>query len=248
MKSRLTQPLTRVLPSSLALRLARAVIVLNAEDATRVRRLRPRADASTILRARNGTNAAIPRQVGSPTPVVLFVGSWLPRKGTELLVSASTTLARDGLNFRVQVAGSGLPADCVRNAWPADVRDRVHVVSAFSQPDEAPMFAGADVFVLPSIFEGQPLALLQAMASGCCCVGADVPGISDVLQDGVNGILVRSGDAEALTEALRSALTSAPLRDRLAAAAAQAMDQRRWASVSNEVVRFVTTSMGSLPA
>lgn len=56
--------------------------------------------------------------------------------------------------------------------------------------------ARAEVFALPSLFEGMPKALLEAMACGCLCIGADVPGVNEVITDGVNGLLAKSPTAE----------------------------------------------------
>lgn len=55
--------------------------------------------------------------------------------------------------------------------------------------------ARAEVFALPSSFEGMPKALLEAMACGCLCIGADVPGVNEVIADGVNGLLASSPTA-----------------------------------------------------
>ena len=65
------------------------------------------------------------------------------------------------------------------------------------------------MFVLPSLREGLPNTLLEAMASGLCCIASRIPGITDTLIDhGVNGLLVRPGDALELEQAMRQALES----------------------------------------
>lgn len=61
-------------------------------------------------------------------------------------------------------------------------------------------------FILPSLFEGMPKALLEAMASGCLCVGTDVVGINEVIDDGINGLLAESTDANKIGEALTKAV------------------------------------------
>ncbi|MCX7000058.1 MAG: glycosyltransferase family 4 protein [Candidatus Sumerlaeota bacterium] len=60
----------------------------------------------------------------------------------------------------------------------------------------------ADIFVIPSDIEGMPLGCLQAMASGLAIVGSRAPGISEVVRDGENGILVEVGDVRGLADAL----------------------------------------------
>ncbi len=86
--------------------------------------------------------------------------------------------------------------------------------------DRLPEFcSGADVFVLPSLIEGHPKALIEAMACGLACVGADVEGIRGVLTDGETGLIVRA-TTEAWTDAIRRLADDAALRDRLGRAAA----------------------------
>ena len=62
-------------------------------------------------------------------------------------------------------------------------------------------------FILPSYFEGMPKSLLEAMACGLLCIGTNVEGINEVIEDGKTGILAYSTDAQALTEALKRAIT-----------------------------------------
>lgn len=61
----------------------------------------------------------------------------------------------------------------------------------------------AEAFILPSTFEGMPKALLEAMACGCVCVGADVPGVNEVITDGVNGLLAPAPTEEGFLTILR---------------------------------------------
>lgn len=88
----------------------------------------------------------------------------------------------------------------------------------------------ADVFVLPSLYEGLPLAVAEAMASGCAVVATAVDGTPEMIEDGVNGLLVTSGDPDGLTTAMMRLLADPCLRQRLGAAAregAARFDRRR---------------------
>ncbi|HRL75155.1 MAG TPA: glycosyltransferase family 4 protein [Candidatus Accumulibacter phosphatis] len=61
-----------------------------------------------------------------------------------------------------------------------------------------------DIFVLPSLSEGMPNSLLEAMGCGCACVASDIPGVSDIISNGHNGILVKPGSPADLAAALDS--------------------------------------------
>lgn len=76
------------------------------------------------------------------------------------------------------------------------------------------MLNQCDLFVMPSLYEGHPKALLEAMASGLPVVGTRVPGIQEIITDGENGLLSEIG-AVSLRETIQRMLDDAPLRERL---------------------------------
>ncbi len=215
------------------------VYVLNREDYAYVQR-RYRRSPEDLFLFRNGTDLSIPA-APSLAPHVLFIGQWRPRKGTDALVRAVTTLTPSVPGVRWTLAGTHVGVETVRLHFPASMRDRVDVLPQFSGDEEWALMADAPVFVLPSLFEGQPLALLQAMAAGCCCVTTDCCGQRDVIVDGVNGLLVPPGDGDALTAALGRVLTDGPLRARLGAAARASVQDRSWSAVSSDVIDDVET-------
>ena len=80
--------------------------------------------------------------------------------------------------------------------------------------------------VLSTHYEGMPLALLEGMAAGCAVIGSAVPGVREVLDDGVDGLLVAEADARALADALERVLRDPPFGARLAAAARRAAAEK----------------------
>jgi glycosyltransferase involved in cell wall biosynthesis len=81
-----------------------------------------------------------------------------------------------------------------------------------------------DVFVLGSTFEGLPISLLEAMASGVACVATEVGGIPEVIADGVQGRLVRPADPRALADSVVGLLQDRPRREALARAGQQRVE------------------------
>ncbi len=96
-----------------------------------------------------------------------------------------------------------------------------------------------DVFVMSSILEGQPLALIEAMAHGCPIVTTTVGGIPELIQDGVNGLLCPPADAAKLADAIRVMIDDPALRDRLGRAVRQSYEKGRFspATVCQTFVR-----------
>jgi glycosyltransferase involved in cell wall biosynthesis len=93
------------------------------------------------------------------------------------------------------------------------------VIFLGNRSDTTSLFAAADLFVLPSLFEGLPLAVLEAMAAGCPVIATDVGGVKEVINDGTNGLVVPPADPAALSEALLRLLKNKKEGKRFAKAA-----------------------------
>ena len=156
--------------------------------------------------------------VSTPTPFVLAVGRLVWDKAHDVLLDAFA-LAGDGLEgWRLAIVGDGRLNDSLRvRAERLDVAARVdwHGVR-----DPHPLYHAADVFVLPSRVEGTPNALLEAMSCGLPVIVSDgAPGLLELVENEVTGLVVPVNDAAALAAALRRLANDAELRRRLGEAA-----------------------------
>jgi glycosyltransferase involved in cell wall biosynthesis len=178
------------------------------------------ADAERISCVANAVEAAclMSRQHRPVARRLLFVGQWLPAKGTRYLVDAFVSLSARH-DVELACVGTGMAVTSVLAAFPASVRPRVTVRPRVSREQVHIELADADVFVFPSLSEGFSCALLEAMASELPIVATRVGAAVDLLQDGGNGALVPCADAAALDAAVSRLLTDAPLRARVGAAA-----------------------------
>jgi glycosyltransferase involved in cell wall biosynthesis len=157
---------------------------------------------------------AAPAATAAPgKPLVLAVGRLVPQKGFATLIEAAPSW-RD-LGAHVMIAGSGPLEDALR----ARARELgVDVTFAGHRSDVPSLLAAADVFVLPSVWEGQSLAVQEALRAGVPVVASRVGAIGSVTGTDA-ALLVPPGDAPALAAAVRSVLTDAGLAARLRAAA-----------------------------
>lgn len=197
--------------------------------------VRPQRAERSDLRQRLG--------IGPQHRLVLAVGNLYPVKGHRYALEALASLPR----VHLAIAGRGDLAEALRDqATRLGVADRVHLLGLCS--NIANLLAAADVFILPSLSEAVPLALLEAMFAGCAIVASDVGDVRAVLDDGRAGILVPPGDARALARAIQD-LLEAPTRARdLGARARQRAEQEY--DVSHVVARYVTiyeTLLGDEP-
>ena len=143
-----------------------------------------------------------------------------PEKNIHLLVEAFAATAHPA--DRLLIVGSGPEGDrLTANAVQRGIANQCLFVQSTS--DVAPWLRSMDVFVLASRSEGQSNALMEAMATGCCVVAADIEGNRGLITPGVNGLLFTNEDVRSLAERLTGALTESTTRERLALAAASSI-------------------------
>ena len=98
-------------------------------------------------------------------------------------------------------------------------------VGAFTRQELPAIMAQTDIFVISSILEGQPLALVEAMSYSCPIVTTSVGGIPELIEDGINGLLCPPSDPECLAQKIRTLIDDPALCLRLANAARQSYEQ-----------------------
>src|SRR5207249_4098460 len=151
--------------------------------------------------------------------LVVAVGNLYPVKGHTYLLEALALLAARFPWLHVAIAGRGELADpLLAQARRLQMTRRFHLLGLRS--DIGNVLSAADVFVLPSLSEGVPLALLEAMLAAKPIVATAVGEVPTVLDGGRAGLLVPSADASALANALASVLVDLAYGQRLGLAAA----------------------------
>lgn len=153
-------------------------------------------------------------------PTVVLTARLLRQKGISEFVEASRRLRSEGVQARFVLVGDGAGnRDAVDQAELDQWRNEGVVELWGWQEDMPRVMQQTTIACLPSYYrEGVPKALLDAAAAGRPIVTTDMPGCRDVVQHGVNGLLVPPRDATALASALRTLLTDAAARARFGAA------------------------------
>lgn len=151
--------------------------------------------------------------------LALAVGNLYPVKGHAYLLEALALLATRFPQLHVAIAGRGELEESLRaRARALRISHRFHLLGL--RADIGNVLAGADVFALPSLSEGVPLALLEAMLAGRPIAASAVGDVPTVLDAGRTGVLVPPGDATALADALAGILSDPAQARRLGDAAA----------------------------
>jgi len=158
---------------------------------------------------------------------LLCVGTVTPRKGHLLLIKALAGLQH--LKWRLTCAGSlerdpTTAAALHRHIGTLGLEHRVQLLGEVPHADMAQLYASADLFVLPSLFEGYGMAYAEALAYGLPVLGSRAGAIPDTVPADA-GLLVETGSTSALAAALEQLIKDPKLRERLAAGARRARSQ-----------------------
>ncbi|HEX3933118.1 MAG TPA: glycosyltransferase family 4 protein [Puia sp.] len=168
--------------------------------------------------------------IASDSVVVLFIARFTAHKQPLTLIRAFaralTTMQGSGTpGLHLLMVGDGDEKEAgVVLARELGLEDKISF-QAFRQ-DVPDVLHAADIFVLPSLWEGLPIGLLEAMAMRKAVIGTRVDGTREVLQDGDNGLMVEPGDVDALAAAIVRLARDAALRESLRARAFQTVRQR----------------------
>ncbi len=167
--------------------LSRVVCIHNGVD---IDRRQPEKDREQVRRE---------LRIGSQTCLIGTIGRLTPVKGISYLLQAARILFRQEQNFKLLLVGDGPMRDTLQQE-SRDLGIGESVVFLGHREDTRELIRALDIFVLPSLSEGIPMALLEAMAASRAVVASRVGGIPEVIDDGAEGILVEPKDVNALAE------------------------------------------------
>jgi glycosyltransferase involved in cell wall biosynthesis len=157
-------------------------------------------------------------ELGIPESAVLCitVGSLTPQKDHENLFAAVLEVRKTHSDVYFVVVGGGALEESLR-ARISELGLESHVLLLGTRLDVPRLLNAADVFVLPSAWEGLPITILEVMASGVPCIATDVGGVAEVIVNGVSGFIVPPHDPGLLAERILELAQDPELRARMAA-------------------------------
>ena len=206
--------------------------------ADRIREIPNGVDATRFSPASAEERWALRRRLNLPLerPLILFVGVISPDKQPHVLLDAWLRLQSDPALASTLVfvgatdptlfeLGGRLIDQLQATVAASGFADRVVFVPPTNQVQD--YFRAADMYVMPSVREGMPIALLEAMACGLPAVASRLPGSTDtMIEPGVNGLLVPPGDVAAFADGLARLLSNPDEAARLGAAARLTVESR----------------------
>jgi glycosyltransferase involved in cell wall biosynthesis len=192
-------------------------------------------------------------EITNHPPRILFLSNMLKEKGPLILLEALAMLADRGVRFQAQFAGvwrhpvseEGFAA----RVTALGLQDHVALLGPVYGEEKSRLFAGADLFVLPTYYahEALPLAVIEAMMHGLAVVTTRIGSLPEIVSDQANGALIEPGNIVQLASALETLLRDPDLRARYGRAARQKYESELTAQRFEERLREVLLSIACAP-
>ncbi len=177
-----------------------------------------------------------------------YIGRLYESKGLMRLLGAAHILDMRGIDFHITIAGQGpLQAEIEAYIYKNNLTHKVSLPGFLKNPEK--IYHSSDVCILPSIYEGLPLSLLEAMSTACTLIGHPIPGVLEIIRDGENG-LIADATEESLANAMFRLISDPSLREKLCAQARKDYEDywnsdRMWTSTLQVYERFQSVRNGN---
>ncbi len=169
---------------------------------------------------------------------LLFVGAASKAKGIDYLLTATATMAERGINIHLRIIGRTDDEGRALSERLAQLRltNRVTYINHIAWDCLIWEYEKSDIFVLPSITEGIPKVVLEAMARGVPVIATNVGGVATLVQDTKNGLLIEPKSVDAIVRAVQRLIHEDGLRARLITNGLETARQRTLAKLINGMI------------
>lgn len=179
---------------------------------------------------------------------VLAIGRLIPRKGFQFLIEALPEIAQSvNCDFELEIVGDGpMKAQLIDLAKSmsssavkeSNVDHKINFVGSVPYEKLVGHYNEADIFVLPSLAEGMPLVVLEAMATGLPIVASKVQGIEDLVQSGINGYLIEAGNTKQLAKNIAKLINDGQTRIEMGHKNVKRVRKYSWENIAHEYLEL----------
>jgi glycosyltransferase involved in cell wall biosynthesis len=211
-------------------------------DAWNLLQLKYHLDADRVAYIANGAEQRFfaPRQYPEAcAPRLLYAGSWLDQRGIFYIRDALRNLVRSHPGLTMTFAGCGVPEREIAAFFGPDLTRHIAVLPVVPAEAMQELYLEHDIFLFPSLVEGLPSVLLEAMATGMPVITTETCGMPDVVEDEINGLLIPPADAGSIETAVTRLAHSQRLREKLGTAARETMKRHTWERAGEKLEKFL---------
>ena len=158
-------------------------------------------------------------------PLIGAFGRISPEKGQKYFIAAAVRVLKVFPESRFLIVGDGFQREAMKE-YAADLGISDNVIFAGFRKDISEFHSALDLFVLPSILEGTPMALLEAMSAESPVIATRVGGVGRIIQNGINGLLVSPANSKELAETIIKLLKNPAKANHLAQNALRTISEK----------------------
>lgn len=167
--------------------------------------------------------------------VITFIGTLEKRKGIYELIAAADQLSNKLLDFDLFIAGDGPARNDLERWLLSNTCQNVHYLGRISEDEKIHILKITDVFILQSTNEGVPIALLEAIASGCAIITSPVGDIPTIIKNEHNGILIPPQNVSALVESINMLYNNRTILKNFQSFNLKNRSYHSWENISTEI-------------
>ena len=182
---------------------------------------------------------------GDSAKTIIFVGRLHPVKAVQYLIEAMAIIHQEMPDVKLVIVGDGAERSRLEElAERLDLKSCIQFAGQVPQERIPQVMHQADVFALPSLTEGFPVVLLEAMAAGLPIVATNVGGIPDIVEDGVNGYLVNAKSPDEMAEKILMLMQNSVMREKISANNREIAKRYGWDAVTAILERVYQNVLG----
>ena len=202
------------------------VICLTENDAKEIMKLGCTSEKVAIIPNAIDTQRFCPRQVKDAN-LVTWVGRFVPEKGVRYLIEAARLVVKDFKDVRFSLVGyGGLRNELMNLASKYDLLDNISFSSSLCRDEVAELLGRSSVFAFPSVKEGMPMAVLEAMSAENAVVAFNISGTSEIITNNHNGLLVTPCNPNELAAAVLRLIVDKSIARKLGKRARETVKRR----------------------
>ena len=171
---------------------------------------------------------------------ILSIGRLIPRKGFQFLIQALPhVIENTECEFEIEIVGDGpYQVELIKLAENLNVISHIHFSGSIPYSDLPKKYYDADLFILPSLAEGMPLVVLEAMGTGLPIIASRVQGIEELVAENVNGALFNPGDVDELANCLIRLINDGEMRIEMGNRSTEKVAPFDWKNIADAYLTF----------
>ena len=170
--------------------------------------------------------------------IIFFIGNFNERKGIDILIRAFNEVKKSISDSTLFIAGSGEEESNLKNlVKKLDLESDIKFLGFVKGDKKFSLIKSANILVLPSVWESLPIAVLEGMACGKPIIASNVGGIPYLVDEGVNGFLVRPGEVKELSDKIIKVLKNKKLQKSMGKASLKMSEDFEWSKIAEKTFK-----------